>query len=195
VSFRIEQDGRLRRITLAAPEKRNVLDREATSALLSELTEAAADAGTGAILLEADGPVFCAGAECEDDQLFTIRERLGKPLIVAVQGAAISGGLAIVASAHIAVAAQGSTFGFLDIREGRWNRRVYRAIAGAIGERRALEIGMTGRIFSTQDAMAWGLIQQVAPAFELDDRAMEIGTAVANANPDAIREALGWSRS
>ena len=103
---------------------------------------------------------------------------------------AISGGLAIVANAHIAVAAQGSSFGFIDIREGRWNQPVFRAIARAIGERRALEIGITGRIFSTQDALAWGLVHQVAPAFELDDRATEIGTAIANANPDAIREAL-----
>lgn len=190
MSLRIEQDGRLRRITLAAPEKRNLLDQAATRALLGELTDAAADPETGAILLEADGQVFCAGAECEDDRLFTIRERLTKPLIVAVQGVAISGGLAIVANAHIAIAAQGSSFGFIDIREGRWNPLVFRAIARAIGERRALEIGMTGRIFSTQDALAWGLVHQVAPAFELDDRATEIGTAMANASPEAIGEAL-----
>jgi enoyl-CoA hydratase/carnithine racemase len=190
MSLRIEQDGRLRRIALAAPEKRNVLDQATCRALLGELNDAAADPRTGAILLEADGQVFCAGADCEDDQLFTIRERIAKPLIVAMQGVAISGGLAIVANAHIVVAAQGSSFGFIDIREGRWNQRVYRAVARAIGERRTLEIGITGRIFSTQDALAWGLVHQVAPAFELDDRATEIGTAVANANPEAISIAL-----
>jgi len=194
VSLRIEQDGRLRRITLAAPERRNVLDTAASRALLDELREAAADPETGAILLEADGQVFCAGADCEDDQLFTIRDRLVKPLIVAVQGVALSGGLAIVANAHIAIAAQGSSFGLIEIREGRWNERVFRAVARAIGARRALEAGMTGRIFSTQDALAWGLVHQVAPAVELDDRATDIGTAIANASPDAIREALRTAR-
>lgn len=194
MSLRIEQDGRLRRIALAAPEKRNVLDTAASRALLDELTEAADDPGTGAILLEADGQVFCAGADCEDDQLFTIRDRLSKPLIVAVKGVALSGGLAIVANAHVAVAAQGSSFGLIEIREGRWNERVFRAVARAIGERRALEAGMTGRIFSTQEALAWGLVHQVAPAFELDDRATEIGTAIANASPDAIHEALRTGR-
>jgi len=194
VSLRIEQDGRLRRITLAAPERRNVLDTAASRALLDELREAAADPETGAILLEADGQVFCAGADCEDDQLFTIRDRLSKPLIVAVQGVALSGGLAIVANAHIAIAAQGSSFGLIEIREGRWNERVFRAVARAIGGRRALEAGMTGRIFSTQDALAWGLVHQVAPAVELDDRATDIGTAIANASPDAIREALRTAR-
>ncbi|HML16049.1 MAG TPA: enoyl-CoA hydratase/isomerase family protein [Bryobacteraceae bacterium] len=194
MSLRIEQDGRLRRITLAAPERRNVLDTAASRALLDELREAAADPETGAILLEADGQVFCAGADCEDDQLFTIRDRLSKPLIVAVQGVALSGGLAIVANAHIAIAAQGSSFGLIEIREGRWNERVFRAVARAIGGRRALEAGMTGRIFSTQDALAWGLVHQVAPAVELDDRATDIGTAIANASPDAIREALRTAR-
>jgi methylglutaconyl-CoA hydratase len=191
MSFRVEQDGRLRRISLSAPEKRNVLDQTASRALLDELNDAAADPQTGAILLEAEGQVFSAGADSGEDQLFTIRERLAKPLIVAVQGIAISGGLALVANAHIAIAAQGSTFGFIDIREGRWNHAVHKAMVRAIGERRALEIGMTGRIFSAQDALSWGLIHQIAPAIELDDRATEIGTAVANANPDAIRAALG----
>ncbi len=191
MSLRIEQDGRLCRIALAAPEKRNVLDPAAARALLHEITDAAADPGTGAILLEADGQVFCAGVEEDDDLLFTMRDRLTKPLIVAVQGVALSGGLAILANAHIAVAAQGSSFGLVDIREGRWNRHAYRAIARAIGNRRALEIGITGRIFSTQEALAWGLLHQVAPAFELEDRATEIATAVANANTEAIHDALG----
>lgn len=190
MSLRIEQDGRLRRIALASPEKRNLLDAEGCRALLHELEDAAADPGTGAILLEADGQVFCAGTDCQDNQLLTVRDRITKPIIVAVQGVAISGGVAIVANAHIAVAAQGSSFGFIDIREGRWNQVVFQAIARAIGQRRALEIGMTGRIFSTHDALAWGLIHQVAPAFELDDRATEIATLVANADTDAIRKAL-----
>ena len=66
-------------------------------------------------------------------------------------------------------------------------------MASAIGERRALELGVTGRIFSTAEALAWGLVHHVAPAFELDDRATEIATALANANPDAIRAALSRS--
>jgi enoyl-CoA hydratase/carnithine racemase len=53
-----------------------------------------------------------------------------------------------------------------------------------------LELGLTGRIFSTPEALSLGLIHSVAPAFELDDRATEIATALANANPDAIRAAL-----
>lgn len=191
MSLRIEQDGRLRRIALAAVEKRNLLDAAMCQDLLRELRDAVADDEVGAILLEADGPVFCTGVDpVAGEELFTIGRRIGKPLVAAVQGVAISGGLALLANAHVVLAAQGTSFGLTDIREGKWNEAIYRAVASAIGERRALELCLTGRIFSTPDALAWGLVHQVAPAFELDDRASEVGSALAKANPDAIRAAL-----
>jgi enoyl-CoA hydratase/carnithine racemase len=67
---------------------------------------------------------------------------------------------------------------------------VFDAVAEAVGHRRALELSLTGRIFSTAEAAAWGLIHVVAPAFELDDRATEIATALANASPEVVRAAL-----
>jgi enoyl-CoA hydratase/carnithine racemase len=193
VSLRIEQDRRLRRITLAAPERRNVFDAGLADNFLREIAEAAEDAGTGAILIEADGPMFCAGQDPfspPSPDLFAGVRRTAKPIIVAVNGAAVSAGLALIASAHIAIAAQGCTFGLTDIREGRWNQAVVDAVAGAVGQRRALELSLTGRIFSTAEAAAWGLIHMVAPAFELDDRAAEVATALANASPEVIRAAL-----
>lgn len=193
MSFRVEQDGRVCRITLACPEKRNTLDAAACRKLLFEIAAAGVDDATGAILIEGDGPVFCAGAEPDDDTLFTVGRRVGKPIVMAVQGVALSGGLALIANAHVAVAAQGTSFGLTAIREGTWSEPVFRAVASAIGERRALELGVTGRIFSTAEALAWGLVHHVAPAIELDDRATEIATALAKANPDAIRAALSRS--
>ncbi len=193
MSLRIEQDRRLRRITLAQPEKRNVLAAALAEVFLREIAEAAADAGTGAILVEADGPMFCGGLDplsLPSPDLFTIRRRSAKPIVVAVKGAAVSAGLALIANAHIAIAAQGCTFGLIDIREGRWSQSVVDAVAEAVGQRRALELALTGRIFSTAEAAAWGLVHVVAPAFELDDRATEVATALANASPDVIRTAL-----
>jgi enoyl-CoA hydratase/carnithine racemase len=190
MTLRIEQDGRLCRIALAQADKRNVLDANACRDLYRELTDAAAHEATGAILIEADGPVFCAGAEPEDDALFCIGRRISKPIVAAVQGVAISGGLALAANAHVVVAAQGTSFGLTSIREGKWPSAIFQAVASAVGERRALELGLTGRVFSTPEALAWGLVHMVAPAFELDDRATEIATALANASPLAVRAAL-----
>ena len=189
--LRIEQDGRLRRIVLAAPEKRNLLDAAMCGELLGQLRDAAADEAVGAILLEADGQAFCTGLDFEaGEDLVTIGKRISKPLVAAVKGFAMSGGVALLANAHVVVAAQGSSFGLTDIREGRWNQPVFRAVADAIGERRTLELCLTGRVFSTPDALSWGLVHMVAPAFELDDRAFEIATALSNADPGAVRAAL-----
>lgn len=190
MNLRIEQDGRLRRITLAAPEKRNLLDAAMCQDLLRELRDAVADDTVGAILLEADGPIFCAGVDPAGEELFTIGRRMAKPLVVAAKGVAISGGVALLANAHVVLAAQGCSFGLTDIREGKWSEAIYWAVASAIGERRALELCLTGRIFSTPDALAWGLVHMVAPAFELDDRASEVAGALANASPEAVRAAL-----
>jgi enoyl-CoA hydratase/carnithine racemase len=197
VSLRIEQDGRLKRITLAIPAKRNVLDAALAQNFLREMTEAGEDAATGAILIEADGPMFCGGLDPDSPpspDLFTIRQRAAKPIVVAVKGAAVSAGVALIANAHVVIAAQGCTFGLVDIRQGRWNEGVFQAVAAAVGQRRALELALTGRIFSTADAAAWGLVHMIAPVIELDDRATETATALANANPEVVRAAMSHSR-
>jgi enoyl-CoA hydratase/carnithine racemase len=191
MSLRIEQDGRVRRIKMADPGKRNLLDASACRHLLQELRHAAADDDTGAILLEAEGQVFCMGAEPGDaEELFAIGRSIMKPIVAAVQGVAVAGGVAIAANAHVVIAAQGTSFGLTDIREGRWNEAIYRAVATAIGERRALELSLTGRIFTAPEALSWGLVHMVAPAFELEDRAFATANALANANPDAVRHAM-----
>ena len=98
--------------------------------------------------------------------------------------------MALAANAHVVVAAQGTSFGLTDIREGRSSAAIGAAVAHAIGARRALELALSGRVFSTPEALAWGLVHHVAPAFELDDRATEVATGIANANPEAIRAML-----
>jgi enoyl-CoA hydratase/carnithine racemase len=189
MKLRIEQHGRLYRVALSSPEIRNVIDAEGCRELLRELREAAADSSVGAILLEADGHIFCAGCE-PDEELMSIGRRISKPIIAAVQGVVLSGGLALAANAHVVVAAQGTSFGLTDIREGRSSSAIADAVAHAIGARRALELGLSGRVFSTPEAFAWGLVHHMAPAFELDDRATEVASGIANANPEAIRAML-----
>ncbi len=189
MKLRTEHDGRLYRIALSSPETRNVIDGPGCRELLREIRAAAADPNVGAILIEADGPIFCAGCE-PDEELMSIGRYITKPIIAAVQGVVLSGGLALAANAHVVIAAQGTSFGLTDIREGRSSASIARAVARAIGERRALELGLSGRIFSTPEALAWGLVHHVAPAFELDDRATEVARGVANADPEAIRAML-----
>jgi enoyl-CoA hydratase/carnithine racemase len=194
--IRSEQDGRVRRITLAAPVQRNILNTESAKALLSELADAEADPSTGAILIDAEGPVFCAGYDFNDPppgEIFTFGQLATKPIVVAMQGVATSAGVALLANAHIVVAAQGSSFGLTDIREGRWNKGVQSAVQAILGERRTRELSLTGRIFTTPDALNWGLVHAAVPAFELDDRVLAVAQGLAGANPDAVRAVLGCS--
>jgi enoyl-CoA hydratase/carnithine racemase len=197
MSLRIEQFGRVRRITLADAGHRNVMTAALAADLLRELAQADADPETGAILLDAEGPVFCGGMDHAADfpaDLFTFGAHMSKPVVAAVQGVAVSAGLALVASVHVVVAAQGSSFGLIDVREGRFHLPTLEAVARSIGKRRARELALTGRIFATPEASAWGLVHAVTPVFELDDRASAIATGLANADPATIRAILESSR-
>ena len=193
MNLRSEQVGHLRRVTLAASHNRNILDAAFAADLLDELRDAESDAETRAILLDADGQVFCGGvdpAAALPLEIFTFGRRAAKPLVVAVQGVAVSAGLALIANAHVAVAAQGSSFGLTDVREGRYSAELIEAVSAAIGTRRAVELALTGRVFSAPDALSWGLVHFLTPAFELDDRATSIATALAAADPGVVRGLL-----
>ena len=74
MNLRVEQDGRVRRLTLAAPARRNVLDAALAAQLLHELRDAQAHPETGAILVDAEGPVFCGGLDFTEpvpEEIFT----------------------------------------------------------------------------------------------------------------------------
>jgi enoyl-CoA hydratase/carnithine racemase len=197
MNLRVEQAGRVRRLTLAAPARRNVLDAALAAQLLNELRDAEAGAETGAILIDAEGPIFCGGmdvAEPLPEAIFAVGRQASKPIVVAVQGVSVSAGVALIANAHVAVAAQGSSFGLTDIREGRCHSGILDSVAAAIGDRRARELALTGRVFTAPDALAWGLVHAVTPPFELDDRASTIAAALANADASAVAAILGFHR-
>lgn len=192
--IRSEQDGRVRRITLAAPEKRNVLNAAAAGAFLAELADAEADEETGSILIDAEGQVFCSGLDFADppsDEIFDFGLRARKPVVIGMKGVATSAGVALLANAHIVIAAQGSSFGLTDIREGRRHAALQAAVARALGDRRSVELSLTGRIFTTPDALQWGLVHAAVPAFELDDRVLAVAQGLAGAKPEAVRAILG----
>lgn len=206
--LKIAREGRLLRLRLNRPEKRNALNRALIRALLAAFDQAGADPEIGAVLLEGEGPVFCAGLDFSEilsdeapddillhDRLFNIGETTNKPVVAAVQGAALAGGMALVANAHVAVAAQGSTFGMTEIRLGLFPFIPFCSLERALGRRRTLELCLTGRIFSAPEALTWGLVHYIAPAFEFDERALSIAESLASASPEAIRSAFAFLHS
>jgi enoyl-CoA hydratase/carnithine racemase len=112
------------------------------------------------------------------------------PIIAAVHGAALAGGTGLAANAHIVMASEDATFGLTEIRIGLWPFIVYRAVVDAIGDRRARELALTGRIVSAPEAAGIGLAHYITTAVELMDRAREVASAVAASSPTAVRSGL-----
>ena len=206
-SLQIRRDGRVLRLKLTRIEKRNALNTELCRSLVDALRDADEDAATGAVLLEASGDVFCAGMDIDEamepgaeerlrihEELFTFGVRAVKPVVAAVQGPAIAGGTGLAANAHVAIAAQGVTFGLTEIRIGMWPFVIFRAMVLAVGERRATELALTGRIFGSTEALQWGLVHQVTPRFELDDRAVAVARHLAESSGSAIGRGLEFVR-
>ncbi len=199
----IERHGRILEITLNRPEKRNALNHEMCAALVTACEAANDDPGIGAIYWKAKGDIFCAGMDLEEatspdaealtaihGQLFRLGESSRKPIVCAVKGPALGGGLGLVANSHIAIAAHGSQFGLTEIRLGMWPFAIYRALERALGARRTLDLTLSSKIFNTPEAFAWGLISEVVPDFELDDRATAIASTLANASSETMARGL-----
>jgi enoyl-CoA hydratase/carnithine racemase len=126
------------------------------------------------------------------EQLFTACSRVTKPIVAAVRGPTLAGGIGLVANAHIVVASESATFALTEVRIGMWPFIVFRSVSLAIGERRALEISLTGRKFSAAEARDWGLVHYIAPAQDVEGRAAEIAYGLAESSSDAIRTGIGF---
>ena len=202
-SLRINRENGVLRLTLDRPEKRNALNLGLCRELVAALEEAEKDTSVGAILLEGAGKAFSAGMDLMEasssegagqaeahERLFTIGARLRKPIVAAVQGAALGGGTGLAANAHIVVASEDATFGLTEIRIGLWPFLVFRAVELAAGERRALDLSLTGRILSAMEALQYGLVHRVVPAAELQSRAREMAAALAASSREAIAYGL-----
>jgi enoyl-CoA hydratase/carnithine racemase len=199
------REGRVLRLTLTRPETRNALRIVDCTQLVAALNEAELDDSVGAILIDASGSCFCSGMDLTEalqedapeqaaihNELFTIGGRITKPIIAAVQGKALAGGLGLVTNSHIVVAAEDAGFGLTEIRLALWPFVVFRSVARAIGESRALELSLTGRIISAQEALQWGMVHHVAPENELTERALVVASTVSRFSPEALRRGLDY---
>ncbi len=201
------REGRLLRLTLNRPEKRNALDLATCRELTAALTQAGDDSSVGAILLSGHGKAFCAGMDLAEapgvdpdalaaahDALFTFGEWVRKPVVAAVQGPALAGGTGLVANAHVVIAADNAVFGLTEVRLGLWPVLIFPAIVAAVGERRATELALTGRLFHAGEAKDYGLVTEVAVSDSLAARASEVASALAEGSATAIQSGLAYVR-
>lgn len=171
---------------LDRPDKRNALHAEMITELTKAFSEAARDPEVRVVLLEAAGVAFSAGADLgyleqleknspaenlEDSRklaaLYQLIYRHPKLLIAAVQGDAIAGGCGLVTVCDLCYAVPGARFGYTEVRIGFIPALVSVFLVPRIGEARARELLLTGRLISAEEATRIGLITGVLAEAEL----------------------------
>jgi methylglutaconyl-CoA hydratase len=207
-SLRYEVHGAVARIVLARPEVRNAFD----DGLIEELTRAFAAAGADpsvrAVVLSGDGPTFCAGAdvnwmrkaggyskeENEADAERMARMLRGidacpKPVVALAHGAAIGGGVGLVAAADIVIASEETVFSLAEVKLGILPAAISPYVLRAIGPRAARDLFLTGERFDAARALAIGLVHRVVPAAELAEAGNRKVAALLSSGPEAVRAA------
>jgi enoyl-CoA hydratase/carnithine racemase len=197
------QQGRVLHVALNRPEKRNALTVAMCRELVHAFDKADTDHSIGALVLTGNGPCFCAGMDLREsldtdqvqmagvhERLYSTIQRIRKPIISAVHGAALAGGTGLVANTHIVIAKPDARFGLTEVRIGLWPVLIFRAMEMAIGERRAVELSLTAREFAAEEALEYGLVTEIAP--DPMARAFELAHRISSFSPIAIGVGLDY---
>jgi methylglutaconyl-CoA hydratase len=204
----VTAEGRVATLTLNRPDVRNAFN-ETT---IAEITGAFRALGNAhevrAIVLAANGPAFCAGADLnwmKKMAAYTREENLAdaaqlaemlrtihacpKPVVAKVQGDCYAGGMGLVAACDIAVAAETANFCLSEVKLGLIPATISPYVIRAMGENAARRYFLTAERFSAQEALRIGFIHQTATADALDASVADIARALAANSPHAVKEA------
>jgi enoyl-CoA hydratase len=201
----VERDDAVLVITVNRPKVLNALNSATLAELASVIDDAAADEGVRAIVLTGAGEkAFVAGADINElaqqtpvggrdhagrgQRVFDRIERLGKPVIAAVNGFALGGGCELAMACTLRLAADTAKFGQPEINLGlipgyAGTQRLPRLV----GRGRALELLLTGAQISAEEAWRIGLVNRVVPAAQLMDEARTLARSLASKAPIALR--------
>jgi methylglutaconyl-CoA hydratase len=204
-SLRWKREGAVARVTLARPSVRNAFD----DVLIAELTKAFLsfinDRETRVVVLAGEGPTFCAGADVEwmkragaysqaeneadaekMARMLRAIDACPKPVIALAHGAAIGGGVGLVAAADIAIAAEGTVFSLAEVKLGILPSVISPYVLRAIGARQARDLFLTGDRFDAREAYRIGLVHQVVPAGEMEAVCEKKIASLLSSGPEAV---------
>jgi methylglutaconyl-CoA hydratase len=199
----IERRGPVATVLLRRPEVRNAFNET----VIKELRETfeSLDDEVRVVILMGDGPIFCAGADVQwmrksrdytqqqnardaraMAEMFRAIDECPRPVIGRVQGAALGGGSGLVACCDIVVAAEGTQFGFTEVRLGIVPANISTFVLPKIGARAARRYFLTGERFDAAEALRIGLIHEVVKPELLDLRVDAIVQEVLQCGPRAV---------
>jgi len=205
--FLITEDrGAVRVLTMNRPEKRNALNTALTQALLDALRAADADDAIGCVVLTGAGQGFCAGADLAEFkdltpenqplvetraelsmQLHLAFPRMAKPVVTAINGAAMGGGAGLAIAGDLAVMAKGATLGYPETKHGIVAAIVMANLVRQAGRKAAFELVGLGEPIGAERALALGLVNRVAAPERLLEEALALAQKLAGASRPAMR--------
>jgi methylglutaconyl-CoA hydratase len=191
-------------ITLNRPDKRNAMSPQ----LIEELTSALHEAETcdcGVVILTGAGPAFCSGLDMEhletmnastpqenrrdsENMAHVLRTLYDfpKPIISAVNGPAIAGGMALATIPDFTLAAPEAKFGYTEVRVGFVPAIVASFLIRQVGELRTRELLLSGKIMKAQEALALGLVTQIVEHDDLMPAANALAQSLLQNSPQAM---------
>ncbi|HVM08972.1 MAG TPA: enoyl-CoA hydratase [Acidimicrobiales bacterium] len=200
-------EGGVATVTLNRPERRNALNGELTRALRQTMADTDGRDDVSVIVLTGADPAFCAGVDLKElgsgrRGSVTVSgvgrsgaarpwERTVKPVIGAINGAAITGGLELALQCDFLVASERAVFADTHSRVGilpGWGLTVL--LPQAVGLRRAKEMSLTGNFVSAEVALAWGLVNHVIPHDELLPFARKLAADISGNDQRSARRML-----
>lgn len=198
--LREEQRGAARWLILDRPAQRNALTGELIATLRQALARADADPQVRSVAVTGTGDqAFCAGMDLSAaaaDGSIAARDyaalladlaRLGRPVVAVVNGAAIGGGMGLLAACDLAIAADDARFATPEADVGLFPYMALAPLARCVGRRAALELAFTGRRIDAAEARSIGLVNRVVPRVELQQAAQEWLDLIARKSPAALR--------
>lgn len=209
-SLLVEVKDRVALITLNRPAARNALSSELLRALPAAMLAADANEDVDVVVLTGADPAFCAGLDLRElgssgDNLAggakepgswsTPWPNITKPVIGAVNGAAVTGGFEIALNCDFLIASTQAKFGDTHARVGLlpgWGLSVL--LPQAVGIRRAREMSLTGNFMGAEEALAFGLVNRVVAHADLIPVALDIAVTIAANDQRSVRALLGEYR-
>ena len=202
-AVRVERDGPVFTVLLSRPERRNAVDGPTAAALVQAFREFEADGEAAVAVLHGEGGVFCAGADLKavgtdsgnrvapdgDGPMGPSRMRVSKPVIAAVAGHAVAGGLELALWCDLRVAEESAVFGVFC---RRWGVPLIDGgtvrLPRLIGASRAMDMVLTGRAVDASEALAIGLANRVVPDGTSRGAAEELARGLARFPQTCMRE-------
>lgn len=205
----VEKDGKTAIITINRPKQLNALNKATISELHEAFKSADKDKEIRVIILTGSGEkAFVAGADIKEfadfnvqkgqelaangqEILFTYVQNLGTPVIAAVNGFALGGGLELAMASHIRVASENAKLGLPEVSLGVIpGYGGTQRLAQLVGRGKAMELITTAGMINANEAEKWGLVNHVTSQDELMDLAKKIASKITNNSGEAIRSAI-----